>query len=162
MRKLLNRPIRSMSRTTSLKAKLTVFFSLVVVVIAVVLSLSFFYQTRKTLIEAFKNRGSLLALNLSYNGRYGVFVEDRQILHDLMEGGSPGRRGCLCPFPESGGKDPRSKIKGRRGKKPGRYLFSGGIGQGPLHRSIRNQIVGVKRWQGDLRLHGPGLLRPSF
>ncbi|MGB3941209.1 MAG: ATP-binding protein [Candidatus Manganitrophaceae bacterium] len=116
MRKLLNRPIRSMSRTTSLKAKLTVFFSLVVVVIAVVLSLSFFYQTRKTLIESFKNRGSLLALNLAYNGRYGVFVEDRQILHDLMEGVLQVEEVVYVLFQNQEGKILGQKLKEGEGK----------------------------------------------
>ncbi|MFQ5779425.1 MAG: ATP-binding protein [Nitrospiria bacterium] len=70
----------------SLKLKLVIFLSLTIVVICMVLGFTFFVQTRKGLLENFTKRGFILAENIAYNSRYGVFAEDLVILQDLIQG----------------------------------------------------------------------------
>lgn len=71
---------------TSLKLKLTIFFSLIIVVVCTVLGLFFFHQARKSLMKTFTERGLLLAKNLAYNSKFGVFAEDWFVLEELTQG----------------------------------------------------------------------------
>ncbi|HIL34530.1 MAG TPA: HAMP domain-containing protein [Nitrospiria bacterium] len=70
----------------SLKFKMVILFSLIIVVICTALGLTFFIQTKKVLLENFTKRGLILAENTAYNSRYGVFAEDLVILQDLIQG----------------------------------------------------------------------------
>ena len=56
----------------SLKLKLAIIFSLIIITICGALGVTFFRQMRNVLLEGFIKQGLLLAQNLAYNSRFGV------------------------------------------------------------------------------------------
>ncbi len=70
----------------SLKAKLSLFYGLIVITTSLVSGLIFIGYARQNLMDAFIQKGNLLTHNLSANSRYGVYVEDPEQLTSLMDG----------------------------------------------------------------------------
>ena len=70
----------------SLRTKLVVFISLIIVVICSALSAYFIQQRAAVLSDALINTGNILAKNLAYNSRHLMFIEDLDGLDKLMDG----------------------------------------------------------------------------
>jgi|GEM_PF-4161863 len=70
----------------SLKNKISGLFTLIVVLICMIFGILFYGHVQQTSLANFTKQGALLAANLAYNSRYGVFSEDETALDDLVQG----------------------------------------------------------------------------
>src|SRR5437879_10327058 len=75
-----------MRRFLSLRTKLTLFGSLIIVVICSALSGYVIQQRVETMNSSLINTGIILAKNLAYNGRHLLFIEDLEGLGKLIDG----------------------------------------------------------------------------
>ena len=71
---------------TSIKLKLSIFFSIIIILVCAALSLSFFHRTKENMMDSFIRNGVVLAKNLAHNSRYGIITEDKTILDELING----------------------------------------------------------------------------
>ena len=70
----------------SLRTKLIGFISLIIVAICSALSAYFIQQRAALMDNALVNTGTILAKNLAYNSRYGLFTEDQVLLNQFIDG----------------------------------------------------------------------------
>src|SRR5438105_13084779 len=75
-----------MRRFLSLRTKLILFVSLIIVVICSALSGYFIQQRAEMMNSSLVNTGMILAKNLAYNSRHLLFIEDLEGLGKLIEG----------------------------------------------------------------------------
>ena len=73
-------------RFISLRTKLVVFFSLIIVLTCSALSWYFIQNKRATMTDRVKGLGTILVKNLAHNVRYGIIIEERTILDQFIEG----------------------------------------------------------------------------
>ncbi len=73
-------------RRYSIKFKLSLVFSLIVVLICAALSFSFFHKTKTSMIDTFIKNSIIIAQTLAHNCRYGIMTEDSIILEELISG----------------------------------------------------------------------------
>jgi PAS domain S-box-containing protein len=70
----------------SLKLKLILYMSLMIVAISGVFTWFFLNQMKQELKEELEKRGLSEAINLGFDSKYGVLTEDSEILNQLIEG----------------------------------------------------------------------------
>lgn len=70
----------------SLRTKFVVFLSLIIIATCSSLSRYFIQNKTEALTQQLVNVGSILVRNLAHNSRYGVFTEDKILLHQLIDG----------------------------------------------------------------------------
>lgn len=71
---------------TSMRLKFIISVSLIIIVACTTVSWFIMNKTSREMIENLITRYRLIANNLAYNSRYGVFTEDKAALNELMKG----------------------------------------------------------------------------
>jgi signal transduction histidine kinase len=73
-------------RFLSLRTKFVIFLSLIIIVTCSGLSRYFIQNKTDAMTQQLVNVGTILVRNLAHNSRYGVFTEDKVLLHQFIDG----------------------------------------------------------------------------
>src|SRR5687768_15520830 len=70
----------------SLRTKLVLFISLIIIAVCSGLSWYFIHQQAETMTRALLETGTILVKNLAHNSRYAAIIEDRVVLEEYIAG----------------------------------------------------------------------------
>src|SRR3982751_4474903 len=73
-------------RVFSLRTKLVLFISLIIIAVCSGLSWYFIQQQAETMSKALLDTGTILVKNLAHNSRYAAITEDRVVLEEYIAG----------------------------------------------------------------------------
>ena len=71
---------------TSLRTKLVIFISLIIIGVCSILSWYFVDQQKKSMESALRKTGTLLIKSLVHNGRYSLITQDKDFLQQVVDG----------------------------------------------------------------------------
>ena len=78
--------LRPLTGFFSLRTKLVLFISLIVIAVCSGLSWYFIHQQAETMTRALLETGTILVKNLAHNSRYAAIIEDRVVLEEYIAG----------------------------------------------------------------------------
>ena len=78
--------LRPLTGFFSLRTKLVLFISLIIIAVCSGLSWYFIHQQAETMTRALLETGTILVKNLAHNSRYAAIIEDRVVLEEYIAG----------------------------------------------------------------------------
>lgn len=78
--------LRPLTGFLSLRTKLVLFISLIIIAVCSGLSWYFIHQQAETMSRALLETGTILVRNLAHNSRYAAIIEDRVVLEEYIAG----------------------------------------------------------------------------
>ena len=97
----------------SLRTKLVLFISLIIIAVCSGLSWYFIHQQAETMTNALVETGTILVKNLAHNSRYAAIIEDRVVLEEYIAGVLEGEEVVYAVITAADGSVLASATKGR-------------------------------------------------
>nr|MBA2253299.1 hypothetical protein [Nitrospirales bacterium] len=97
----------------SLRTKLVLFISLIIIGVCSGLSWYFIHQQADTMTQSLLETGTILVKNLAHNSRYAAIIEDRVVLEEYIAGVLEGEEVVYAVITAANGSVLASATKGR-------------------------------------------------
>src|SRR4051794_35621418 len=107
-------------RLLSLRLKLVLFISLIIIIACSGLSWYFIHQQAQTMTKALVGTGTILIKNLAHNSRYAAITEDRLELEQYIDGVMEGEEVVYVVMTGANGRVLARSTKGRMTDREGR------------------------------------------
>ena len=111
--------VRPMTGFFSLRTKLVLFISLIIIAVCSGLSWYFIHQQAETMTRALIETGMILVKNLAHNSRYAAIIEDRIVLDEYIAGVLEGEAVVYAVISAADGSVLSRATKGRLSERKG-------------------------------------------
>jgi two-component system, sensor histidine kinase and response regulator len=111
--------VRPMTGFFSLRTKLVLFISLIIIAVCSGLSWYFIHQQAETMTRALIETGMILVKNLAHNSRYAAIIEDRIVLNEYIAGVLEGEAVVYAVISAADGSVLAQATKGRLSERKG-------------------------------------------
>ena len=108
----------------SLRTKLVLFISLIIIAVCSGLSWYFIHQQAETMTKALLETGTILVKNLAHNSRYAAIIEDRVVLEEYIAGVLEGEEVVYAVITAANGSVLAGATKGRLSARNGMARLS--------------------------------------
>jgi two-component system, sensor histidine kinase and response regulator len=111
--------LRPLTGFFSLRTKLVLFISLIIIAVCSGLSWYFIHQQAETMTRALLETGTILVKNLAHNSRYAAIIEDRVVLEEYIAGVLEGEAVVYAVISAADGSVLAQATKGRLSERNG-------------------------------------------